>query len=94
MGFDFARRMKDSGFFQLQYPEYFIHLEKSKAIKIHQHVSYNKNNESNSNIYPVKRHIILPQNLTTSHIEKKLNHLSVKTVTCTFQTIKQLLKNN
>ena len=39
-------------------------------------------NKSSSNTNPIKRHI-LPQNLTSTLIEKNLNHLGIKTTTHT-----------
>ena len=48
---------------QQQYPESFIYHAKSKAIEINKHISYDKNNQPYSNIYPIKRRIILPENL-------------------------------
>ena len=80
-------------FSKQQYPESFSHRAKLKAIKIHKHISYNKDKQPNLYIInPIKRHILFPQNPTTTLIEKNLHHLDIKTVTRTTKTIKQLLK--
>ena len=51
------------------------------------------NNKPSSNINPIKKLIILPQNPTTIHIEKK-NYLGIKITTRETKTMKQILKNN
>ena len=59
---------------------FFIHIT---------HSSWN-NNKPYSNTSPIilyTRHIILPPNPTTTLIEKKLNHLGIKTTTRTTETV-------
>ena len=50
-------------------------------------------NKPSSNSKPIKRHIILPQNPTTTLIEKNLNYLGIKNTIHTTKTIKQIAKN-
>ena len=50
-------------------------------------MSCDKNNQPSWYVNLINRHIILPQNLTTASIEKKWNHLGIKTITCTTKTI-------
>ena len=65
------------------------------AINIHKHTSrYMNKNKPNSNTNPIKRHRILPQNPTTTLIEKNLNYLGIKTTTRTTKIIKQIVRNN
>ena len=53
-------------------------------MNIHKRTSYTMNeNRPNSNTNPIKRHIILPQNPTTTLNEKNLNYLGIKTTTRT-----------
>ena len=66
---DEFEQIKNS-FFILQYSESFIHCAKLKAIKIHKHISNNKNNQPSSYINSIKRYILLAQNPTTALIEK------------------------
>ena len=53
----------------------------------------NKNKHS-SNTNPIKRHIILSPNPSTTLIQKNLCHISITNTTCTRKTIKQIVKNN
>ena len=54
--------------------------------KIHKYISCNKNNQPNSHINSIKRHVILPQNPTTALNEKNLKYLGIKTITRTTKT--------
>ena len=71
--FDEFKRIKNF-FSQLQLPEFFIHCTKTKAIKVHKHISYNKNNQLNSNINSLKRAVtsILLYGCTTWTLTKRL----------------------
>ena len=68
-----------NSFSKLQYPKSFIYHAESKGMNIHKHTSHNMNkNKPNSNTNPIKRHIISPQNPTTTLIKKKIKFLRHK----------------
>ena len=75
-----------------QYPESFIHRVKSKTLKIHKHISYYKNNQINSNIYPIKRYDISSKSHNCPHC-KKLKTFSRKNRYSSNKN-QQFLKNN
>ena len=79
-------------FSNLQYPVSFIYRAKLKAIKIYKNKQY-PSNSTNPISIPITKYITLPQSPITPLIEKNLNHLGIKTVTRTSQTIKHLLKH-
>ena len=70
----------ENSFLNLLYPKPFIHLAKSKALKIHRSRSPTVINISSNKMKLPYKHIILPNNSSSKFIENNLNISKLATV--------------